>query len=200
MKLVEHAYYSGGTQHRYILDEHLPVSPTSCGHDGRERRADDSVPEWQRGSRNTDHRAAYAPKAMQPKDSRAGLALLDCPCDVACPRCGAGVGRFCTTLDGGGSSGGGYVAKWHTVRIKASPACRAIASGAKTRCDLGDHDWASTETSRTAPTAYCQQCGLTAAYTPTAATRDDNTDEVSGEIDCTDDCPEDCMADHRGEE
>lgn len=67
--------------------------------------------------------------------------FLDCACDVPCPRCKAGVGRGCTTLDGGGLSGGGYPTKTHAARVKVSPWCQQRLSGERTVCDTGEHDW-----------------------------------------------------------
>lgn len=164
MNLVETISYfygvAGVTEHREIRDRHLPFSPTSCGNDGRERLTDDT-PAWLRGSRITDHRAAYAPKAMPAPD---GGTHLDCPCDIECPRCHAPVGKHCATVDGGGSSGGGFRTDWHATRIKASTRCQAIASGQSRRCDFDDHKWVAHD--EATHTGRCLRCGTTAEYTP----------------------------------
>jgi hypothetical protein len=66
----------------------------------------------------------------------------DCACDAACTHCGAAEGASCTTNDGGGMSGGGYTTKSHSKRIKASARIQGLKDGTRSRCDLGDHQWA----------------------------------------------------------
>lgn len=87
--------------------------------------------------RRPQHYAAPTPKNRVDEH---GI-FLDCACDVPCPRCKAGVGSGCVTLDGGGMSGGGYPAKTHAARVKVSRWCQQRLSGERTVCDTGEHDW-----------------------------------------------------------
>ena len=136
-----------GEPREYIEDAHLPQYEstfTSC--------------------RRPQHYPADQPPARQRIIDQSGawrlmpmLSYLDCPCDIACPRCESRPGMFCHTLDGGGMSGGGFRTRWHAVRIKASPACQGVLDGSRTSCEWGWHPWHRMGTDQ----ARCLWCGAT---------------------------------------
>lgn len=98
-----------------------------------------------------------------------GVVALDCACDVVCPRCRAGVGTNCTTLDGGGSSGGGYPTRTHAVRVRASGRCQALRDGSMSPCDLGAHRWQAHPSADHDPSAA--RCVLCNRVEPIRTTR-----------------------------
>lgn len=130
---TSHTRENGTQQRTAVTNRLLGPSPTTCGKPG--------------------HHASMSKTPVQ------GSSFTDCACDAACTHCGAGEGLSCTTLDGGGMSGGGYTTKSHAKRVKASERIQGLMDGSRSRCEFGDHQWA---VNADAATATCSgTCGRT---------------------------------------
>lgn len=152
MNLQVHYSIRGGERHAYVTDVDTHPGETTCpfgrNHTGALRR--------------DDHSAAF-----RPGKTTGDIHLnVDCPCDIECPKCGSGVGRDCQTATG-------WPSKWHAARVKASPRCREILDGKRSRCDapLFDHDYEIVEDAEPVligavahGTAACRFCGSTGHY------------------------------------
>lgn len=128
-----HSRESGTVQQTVVTNRLLGPAPTTCGKPG--------------------HHASTSKTPVQ------GTSFTDCACDAACSHCGAREGASCTTLDGGGMSGGGYTTRSHAKRIKASERIQGLKDGTRSRCDLGDHSWVLAEDGASA--TCTSACGRT---------------------------------------